>query len=161
MNKTQKDYLIILAMVVISVLVYFFFPERAETQASRHASDNSLTHSPSIMTTPNTTQLQIAVEQEGTGAPAQKGQTISVAYTGRLTDGTVFDSSIPRGEPFVLTLGNGEVIPGWEIGLLGMKVGEKRQLTIPSELAYGESGFPGLIPAGATLIFDVELLAIK
>jgi FKBP-type peptidyl-prolyl cis-trans isomerase len=161
MNKAFKDYFIILGLLVFSALVYFLFPEHAiQTHDQTKTREDITTNPPPAM--PNQeAQLNIKVIAEGTGRAAQNGERISVAYTGKLTDGTIFDSSIPRGEPFVLTLGKGEVIAGWEIGLLGMKVGEKRQLTIPSELAYGEAGFPGVIPGGATLIFDVELLAIQ
>lgn len=106
-------------------------------------------------------QLQIETTNVGTGVETKNGDKISVHYTGMLTDGKVFDSSIPRGEPFTLTLGAGQVIKGWDQGLVGMKVGEKRKLTIPSDLGYGRDGFPGVIPPNATLIFDVELISIK
>jgi len=158
MNETHKDYLIVLALIVVLASVYFLFPER--TTPTEQAINDITTNPPPTMNKENA-QLKIEVIQEGTGEAAQKGQRVSVAYTGKLLDGTVFDSSIPRGEPFVLTLGAGEVIPGWEIGLLGMKIGEKRQLTIPPELAYGKDGFPGVIPGNSTLIFDVELIAIQ
>lgn len=95
---------------------------------------------------------------EGTGATPAAGQTVTVHYTGWLEDGTQFDSSVDRGEPFTFILGQGSVIPGWDEGVATMKVGGKRQLVVPAALAYGESGAGGVIPANATLIFDVELL---
>lgn len=95
----------------------------------------------------------------GDGAEAQAGQTISVHYVGTLEDGTKFDSSRDRGEPFAFTLGTGQVIQGWDLGVSGMKVGGVRRLVIPPSLAYGESGW-GAIPPNATLIFEVELIDI-
>ncbi len=92
---------------------------------------------------------------------AKIGDTVSVHYEGRLEDGTVFDSSYTRGEPIAFVLGQGQVIQGWEQGILGMKEAEKKTLTIPPELAYGEAGRPPVIPPNATLIFDVELVKIN
>lgn len=96
---------------------------------------------------------------------AKSGDRVSMNYTGRLEDGTVFDSNVdPRFghvEPFTFTLGAGQVISGWDKGIVGMKVGEKKTLALPPEEAYGASGVPGVIPPNATLIFDVELLEIK
>jgi FKBP-type peptidyl-prolyl cis-trans isomerase FkpA len=99
----------------------------------------------------------------GTGATAEKGKLVVVHYTGWLVDGgKKFDSSVDRGEPFSFTLGAGEVIPGWDEGVAGMKVGGKRTLVIPSKLGYGERGTPGgPIPPNARLKFDVELLDVK
>lgn len=96
----------------------------------------------------------------GEGKEAQPGMRIVVHYTGKLEDGTVFDSSVTRGQPFSFVLGEGRVIAGWELGINGMKVGGKRVLTIPYNLAYGPDGYPGVIPPYATLVFDVELVGV-
>jgi peptidylprolyl isomerase/FKBP-type peptidyl-prolyl cis-trans isomerase FkpA len=95
----------------------------------------------------------------GKGTEAVRGKTVNVHYTGWLTDGTKFDSSV-GGDPFSFTLGAGEVIEGWDRGVAGMKVGGKRKLTLPPELAYGAAGAPPEIPANATLVFEVELLGV-
>jgi len=97
----------------------------------------------------------------GTGAEAKPGSLVTVHYTGWLTTGKKFDSSADAGKPFNFTIGRGQVIKGWDEGVAGMKVGGKRQLRIPADLAYGEKGYPGVIPANATLIFDVQLLSVK
>ena len=97
----------------------------------------------------------------GTGEAAKDGSRVKVHYTGWLTTGRKFDSSVDANQPYEFTLGKGEVIKGWDEGVAGMKVGGKRQLRIPAELAYGAEGHPPQIPANATLVFDVQLLAVK
>ncbi|NEO27725.1 MAG: FKBP-type peptidyl-prolyl cis-trans isomerase [Kamptonema sp. SIO4C4] len=104
--------------------------------------------------------LQYVEIKEGVGASPQPGQTVVVHYTGKLEDGSKFDSSRDRGQPFSFKIGAGRVIKGWEEGIASMKVGGRRKLIIPPELGYGERGAGGVIPPNATLIFDVELLRI-
>ena len=97
----------------------------------------------------------------GTGAEAATGQHVKVDYTGWLRTGKKFDSSVGTGRPFDFTLGQSQVIKGWDEGIVGMKVGGKRQLRIPPDLAYGEKGYDSVIPANSTLIFDVRLVAVE
>lgn len=121
--------------------------------ASKNMSDAN------VVTTPS--GLKYTELKEGTGATPKKGQTVVVHYTGTLEDGTKFDSSRDRGQPFSFKLGVGQVIKGWDEGLSTMKVGGRRQLIIPADLGYGARGAGGVIPPNATLIFDVELLKIQ
>ncbi len=119
---------------------------------TNEASDN-------VVTTPS--GLKYIDLQEGTGATPKSGQTVVVHYTGTLENGTKFDSSRDRGQPFSFKLGVGQVIKGWDEGLSTMKVGGRRQLIIPPELGYGSRGAGAAIPPNSTLIFDVELLRIS
>ncbi|KKS06062.1 MAG: Peptidyl-prolyl cis-trans isomerase [Parcubacteria group bacterium GW2011_GWB1_41_4] len=105
--------------------------------------------------------LKIEDLKIGDGLEAQNGKIVTVNYVGKLLDGKKFDSSYDRNQPFSFTLGAGQVIQGWEQGILSMKIGGERKLTIPPEMAYGESGVPNVIPPNATLIFEVELLDVK
>ncbi|MCL6753852.1 FKBP-type peptidyl-prolyl cis-trans isomerase [Nostoc sp. CCCryo 231-06] len=111
------------------------------------------------VTTPS--GLKYVELKEGTGATPQPGQTVEVHYVGTLEDGTKFDSSRDRGQPFSFKIGVGQVIKGWDEGVSTIKVGGRRQLIIPSELGYGSRGAGGVIPPNATLLFDVELLGVK
>ena len=121
----------------------------------------STTTSAPAGTTSEVEGVKIEILRAGTGAEATDGREVSVHYTGTLEDGTKFDSSVDRNMPFNFILGAGMVIKGWDIGVKGMKVGEKRNLTIPPELAYGDRAIGNVIPANSTLFFEVELLDVK
>jgi FKBP-type peptidyl-prolyl cis-trans isomerase len=105
-------------------------------------------------------ELQIEKLVTGAGAACKKGRPVTVHYTGWLTTGEKFDSSVDRDEPFTFTLGAGQVIGGWDLGVATMRIGDKVKLTIPPHLGYGENGYPGAIPPNATLVFEVELLGV-
>lgn len=122
------------------------------------ASDKNMSDE-KVITTPS--GLKYEVLKEGTGETPKSGQTVTVHYTGTLTDGSKFDSSRDRGQPFQFKVGVGQVIKGWDEGLSTMKVGERRKFTIPPDLGYGSRGAGGVIPPDATLIFDVELLGVS
>ena len=105
-------------------------------------------------------ELKIEKLQSGNGPSPKRGQMVTVHYTGRFTDGSKFDSSVDRNEPFSFVLGEGQVIAGWDQGVATMQVGDKVKMTIPPDLAYGAGGYPGAIPPNATLVFEVELLSV-
>jgi FKBP-type peptidyl-prolyl cis-trans isomerase len=111
--------------------------------------------------TASVTELKKEDLKVGSGPEAVSGKAVTVHYTGTLTDGKKFDSSLDRNQPFTFNLGKGEVIQGWDQGVAGMKVGGKRKLTIPSILGYGATGAGGVIPPNATLVFEVELLGVN
>lgn len=108
-----------------------------------------------------TQELIITDTIVGTGPEVKSGDTVTIHYRGTLEDGTEFDSSYGRGQPFSTVIGVGRVIQGWDQGIVGMKVGGKRTLTIPGNLAYGPMGIPGVIPPNATLVFETELVYVK
>lgn len=131
----------------------------SSSAASTDTSAPTKVEEASFKTTPS--GLKYAVIKEGSGAAAKDGDGVQVHYTGWLKDGgKKFDSSVDSGKPFEFPLGAGQVIPGWDEGVKGMKVGEKRQLVIPAKLGYGDAGAGADIPGGATLVFDVELLGV-
>jgi FKBP-type peptidyl-prolyl cis-trans isomerase len=108
-----------------------------------------------------TQQLEMQDIRVGTGPVAVAGRPVSVHYVGTLTNGSKFDSSRDRDEAFEFTLGEGEVIQGWDVGVAGMRVGGLRKLVIPASMGYGERGFPPVIPPNSTLVFEVELIAVR
>ncbi len=160
---SNKTLIIIIAVLLIGgTALYFMAKPDTSDQA---ASVAGLTETNGeVAGEVNNNQTQTSMEK---GTEAVKGDMVMVHYTGKLTNGTVFDSSIGRGEPFGFVLGAGMVIPGWEKGIMGMKVGEKKTLTIAPEDGYGAQGVSNpatgevIIPANATLVFDVELVDIK
>ncbi len=136
---------------------------KKETAPTEQAVTQEQTAAPQTSASPaaaETTTLKSEDLKAGTGAEAVAGKTVSVHYTGWLTNGQKFDSSLDRGQPFEFKLGAGQVIPGWDQGVQGMKVGGKRKLTIPPAMGYGERG-AGPIPPNSTLVFEVELLGVK
>lgn len=146
--KTFGAILIVL-VIIVGIAIW---------ASSQKSPSNNTTKETSM--TNETNDLKIEDLKVGDGAQAQTGNTIKVNYSGTLTDGTKFDNSYDRNEPFEFTLGQGQVIQGWEQGFVGMKVGGKRRLTIPPSLGYGDQA-NDTIPANSTLIFEVELLEVK
>jgi FKBP-type peptidyl-prolyl cis-trans isomerase len=132
----------------------------AQTAAGSAAAAPSPPSLPALPAPPDQ-QMAMVTLKAGAGPVAKAGDKVSVHYVGTLTDGTKFDSSRDRNQPFQFVLGQGQVIKGWDEGVAGMKVGEKRKLTIPPAMAYGVRGRPPVIPANATLVFEVELLAVN
>ena len=130
-------------------------------QSATQPQQTTPTATPAPVQTADVTELKIEDLVVGKGVAAKAGDAVTVHYTGWLTDGTKFDSSVDRGQPFVFPLGAGQVIAGWDQGVAGMKVGGKRKLTIPPAMGYGEQGRAPVIPPNATLVFDVELLKIN
>jgi FKBP-type peptidyl-prolyl cis-trans isomerase len=151
----KKKLAIILAAVIIIIVlavIYFNLPKNNNMPSTATASLSGANQNQGI---------KIEILQPGTGEGAKAGDYVTVNYAGSLPDGTKFDSSFDRGQPFSLTLGQNSVIRGWELGLIGMKAGERRKLTIPPELAYGSQGAGGVIPPNATLVFEIDMMSIN
>jgi len=158
MNKNSIIILVIILIVIIVGVYFFTKPDSNKQGAALSQSVNQNNSSTSY----DVQGMKIETLKEGTGAEAKVGNTVTVNYTGTLVDGTKFDSSLNPGRtPFQFTLGQNRVIQGWELGVLGMKVGEKRKLTIPPGLGYGAQSVGGIIPANATLIFEIDLLGVN
>lgn len=157
-RRTQQIALAVVALVIVALLAINFWPDQTAGVDPESGFALGLSDAEVITTASG---LQYQDEVVGTGAEAAAGNTVTVHYTGWLTDGTKFDSSVDRVQPFSFPLGAGRVIQGWDEGVAGMKVGGVRILSIPSDLGYGPNGAPPTIPGGATLIFQVELLDVE
>ena len=160
MNKNLLITLVIIIIVIVLVAIYFALPKDNSASSTSTAALSGANQNQQSATSFDIQGMKVEILQQGSGEGAKAGDYVTVNYVGTLEDGTKFDSSIDRGQPFSLTLGQGSVIQGWEMGLLGMKAGEKRKLTIPPELAYGSQGAGGVIPPNATIIFEIDLLTI-
>ncbi len=141
------------------LLFFAFFIYNSST--NRNVSQKLSNISPIPTKAMDTTELKIEELKDGVGDPVKAGDTVEVNYTGTLSDGTKFDSSYDRNQTFKFIVGQGQVIEGWEKGLLGMKKGGLRKLIIPSAMGYGSQGVPGAIPPNSTLIFEIELVSIN
>ncbi len=165
--KNSYSSIIVILVVIIAVLSLMLVNTKRDEKISEVINQVNQIATTTMTTPQSVAGLDIKVLAEGSGPEAKNGDTVFVHYTGKLTDGSVFDSSIPRGTPLDFVLGSGRVIVGWEKGVLGMKVGEKRVLTIAPELAYGSREITSpangkvIIPSNATLVFDVELVEIQ
>ena len=149
-----------LLFIVLSVLLAFVLAACGSEEGADEPEEDVAAAEEECDTSEVTTDSGLIIQdiECGTGEEAETGQTVTVHYDGTLEDGTKFDSSRDRGEPFSFPLGAGQVIPGWDEGVVGMKPGGVRKLTIPSDLAYGDAGRPPVIPPSATLIFEIELI---
>lgn len=168
MQPTQTG--IATAVAIAAVAFFFFFngmsifasPAAVSQTQTTDLTPQTSTTSTTMPPAQNATDLQVTDEVVGTGATAAPGDSVTVNYVGSLTDGTVFDASANHGsQGFTFTLGTGQVIQGWDKGIVGMKVGGKRLLVIPASMAYGDRAVGNVIPANSTLVFQVELLSVQ
>lgn len=159
MSKTYIILIIIIVIILVATGIYYATKSGQSTQGKFKKQKSS--ESQTSLNSFDIQGMKVEIIKEGSGKEAKVGDNIVVNYVGTLEDGSKFDSSIDRQQPFPYTLGQNRVIQGWELGLLGMKVGEQRRLTIPPELGYGFQGRPPVIPENATLIFDIDMLSIN
>ena len=173
----KKTVWLLVAVIIVALAVILFITQGSDTSdttttseqtaeetaapAEETAPEETAPSDPEPSDPPSTPQIGIEDLVVGTGSEAVAGKQVVVHYTGWLEDGTQFDSSLDRGEPFEFGLGMGQVIVGWDQGVAGMLEGGQRRLTIPPEYGYGPAGAGGVIPPNATLIFEVELLEVK
>ncbi|MDQ5952869.1 MAG: hypothetical protein QG551_97 [Patescibacteria group bacterium] len=169
MNKNLIVSILVVLLFIVGVylIIKNSKPKSENMQNSENTSEvssennNNVVDESSSQGSSQQPQLSMVITKQGTGDVVSKeGDVVSVNYVGAFEDGKIFDSSLDRGVPFEFTLGAGQVIAGWDMGVMGMKIGESRRLVIPSDFAYGPNDY-GPIPGGSTLIFDVELVGIK
>ncbi len=151
MKKLSQNEWIAVVIAVFVVGFFFVFGQTLISAFNGNSQNNIMDQTPNVF---------VQDEVVGTGDEAVSGSRVVVHYTGKFVDGKVFDSSVTRGEPFQFVLGAGQVIKGWDAGIVGMRVGGKRVLSVPPELGYGANDY-GPIPGGSTLIFEVELLKVE
>lgn len=161
MKKSLLVTIIVLLGIVVIGAIYFLMAAPNGNPVGNTPSPNTMNNQNNQPTGFDIQGMKVEILKQGTEPVAKLGDSVTVNYVGTLENGTKFDSSIDRNAPFTFPLGAGRVIKGWDLGVVGMKIGEKRKLTIPPELAYGQNGRPPIIPPNATLIFEVELLKIN
>ena len=174
-NKKMMWVWVLIVVVVIGGLVYITINSKKEEQApvlqelqlggTEQNTNMENTTKQEGTVVPSVDGVKITILKEGDGQVAKSGDTVAMNYTGKLLDGTTFDSNVDpkfqHVQPFVFTIDGHQVIKGWDVGIAGMKIGEKRKLELAPEFAYGAAGHPPVIPQNATLVFEVELLGIK
>ncbi len=162
MNQKRNTYALVTVLLIIAALLFINKITQPKTISSPEPTpDTNQSLNTVKETAMDVNELIIEDIATGSGEAVKSGDTVTIDYTGTLLDGTKFDSSIDRGTPFTTQIGVGQVIQGWDEGVVGMQVGGKRKLTIPSSMGYGPNGIPGVIPGGAALVFEVELISIN